>query len=83
MIYLIFTQAGFDDAKKSIVENNATVWINKGILSDAEIQALSTMSVNINILAKSIDPINEKEIFAAIESIEIDNPDTELLIEYQ
>lgn len=83
MIYLIFTQAGFDDAKKSIVENNTTAWINKGILSDAEIQALSSMSVNINILAKSIDPINEKEIIAAIESIETDNPDTELLVEYQ
>ncbi len=31
MIYLIFTQAGFDDAKKSVLEDNATVWINNDI----------------------------------------------------
>ncbi|MFW5446529.1 MAG: hypothetical protein ACKE8G_00190 [Methylophagaceae bacterium] len=82
MIYLIFTQAGFEDAKNSVLENNATLWINDGILSDEQLKALSTASVTVNILSTLIEPTNEKAIIAAIESIEIEHPDTELLVEY-
>ncbi|PHS25615.1 MAG: hypothetical protein COA83_05445 [Methylophaga sp.] len=82
MIYLIFTQAGFEDAKQSVLESTATLWLNNGILSEGEIQQLSALGIRINILAKSIDPTNEREIVTAIESIETAYPDTELFVEY-
>jgi hypothetical protein len=82
MIYLIFTQAGFEDAKESVLTNNATLWINDGILSDDQLKALSAAKITVNILEKPVDPANEKAIIAAIESIEIEHPDTELLVEY-
>ena len=82
MIYLIFTQAGFEDAKSSVLENNATLWINKDILSDQQIKILSTANITINTLATFVDPTNEKAIMAAIESIETEFPNAKLFVEY-
>lgn len=82
MIYLIFTQAGLEDAKQSVFEDKATFWLNSGILSDSEVQQLSALGISINILTEAVDPTNEKQIIAAIESIETECPDTELFVEY-
>ena len=82
MIYLIFTQAGFEDAEDSVLENNAILWINNGILSDQQIKALSTADITINTLTTFVDPTNEKAIMAAIESIETEFPNAKLFVEY-
>ncbi|MBL1321155.1 MAG: hypothetical protein COA63_008865 [Methylophaga sp.] len=82
MNYLIFTQAGFEDAQENVLENNATLWINDGILSDKQLKALSSADITINILPILVNPTHEKEIFAAIETIETEYPDTELFVEY-
>ena len=82
MIYLIFTQAGFEDAKSSVLENNATLWINNGILSDEQLKSLSMASITVNMLIPLVDPTNEKAIIAAIESIEKEHPNAKLFVEY-
>ena len=82
MIYLIFTQAGFEDAQESILANNAMLWINEGILLDKQTEILLKAGITVNIFNTLVDPTNEKAIIAAIESIEIAYPDTELFVEY-
>ncbi len=82
MIYLIFTEAGFEEAKESILQDKATLWINDGILSKTQQALLSTNEIAVTFLKSSVNPSNEKDIMAAIESIEIESPDTEMLVEY-
>jgi hypothetical protein len=82
MIYLIFTEAGFEEAKESILQDKATLWINDGILSKTQQALLSKNEIAVTVLKSSVNPSNEKDIMAAIESIEIEYPDTEILVEY-
>jgi hypothetical protein len=82
MIYLIFSQAGFEDAKQSVFENNATLWVNNDSLTDTQLAGLLAAGIVVNTFKKPVDPTNEKQIIAAIESIETESPDTELFVEY-
>ena len=88
MIYLIFTQAGFEDAQESVLANHATLWINQGVLLDKQTEILLKARITVNIFTTLVDPTNEKAIIAAIEGIEgiegieIEYPDTELFVEY-
>ncbi len=82
MIYLIFTEIGFEEAKENILQDKAALWVNDGILSKTQQTLLSENEIAVTILKSSVNPSNEKDIIAAIESIEIDYPDAEILVEY-
>ncbi len=82
MIYLIFTEVGFEEAKENILQDKAALWVNDGILSETQHTLLSENEIAVTILKSPVNPSNEKDIIAAIECIEIDYPDTEILVEY-
>ena len=82
MIYLIFTEVGFEEAKESILQNKAALWINRGILSEDQQTLLSENEIAVTILSILVKPSNEKDIIAAIESIEEECPNAEILVEY-
>ncbi len=82
MIYLIFTQDGFEQAKQNMIDRKAMLWINRAVLSDEQIVELSSAGIIVNLLEKSVNPANEKSIFTAIDLIEKECPDSELFVEY-
>lgn len=82
MIYLIFTQEGFAEAKGNILEINADLWINVDLLSPEQLAELSAGGISIYFLPEPINPKNEKAIVAALEYVEQQSPKKEILVEY-
>jgi len=82
MIYLIFTQEGFAEAKSDILKDKAELWINNDLLSVEQLAALKTYGISISFLPDLIDPNNEKAILAALEYVEKQSPKEEILVEY-
>jgi len=82
MIYLIFTQEGFAEAKSDILEDNAELWINNDLLSAEQLAELKTHGISISFLPNATDPNNEKAIIAALEYVEKQSPKEEILVEY-
>jgi hypothetical protein len=82
MIYLIFTQEGFAEAKNDILDDKAELWINNDLLSAEQLTELSTHDICVSFLPKSINPDDEKAIITALEYVETKSPKEEILVEY-
>jgi len=82
IIYLIFSQEGFAEAKPSILTDKAELWVNTGFLSDQQMVELRQAKVNFHVFPELVDGSNEKAILQALKPIEEQNSDAEILIEY-
>lgn len=82
MIYLIFTEQGFAEAKSDILEDKADIWINVDLLSPDQSAELTSHGINIYVLPTPINPNNEKAILSALEYVEKQSPKKEIFVEY-
>ena len=82
MIYLIFTQEGFAEAKSAILEDKADLWICVDMLSPEQLAELSASGISIYFLPDPVNPNNEKAIIAALDYVEQQSPKEEILVEY-
>jgi hypothetical protein len=82
MIYLIFTQEGFAEAKSDILQDKADLWINVDLLSPEQLAELSANGISIYFLPDHINPNNEKAILTALDYVEQQSPKKEILVEY-
>ncbi|OUR64637.1 hypothetical protein A9Q79_04875 [Methylophaga sp. 42_25_T18] len=82
MIYLIFTTEGFNEAKAIILEDEADLWVNDDVLSNAQRDELSAANINVNILPENANPKNEKSVLSALKHVEQQVPKTEIFVEY-
>jgi hypothetical protein len=82
MIYLIFTQEGFAEAKSDILQDKADLWINVDLLSPEQLAELSTNGISIYFLPDHINPNNEKAILTALDYVEQQSPKKEIFVEY-
>jgi hypothetical protein len=82
IIYLVFTQDGFEQAKPLLVNEQALLWINQDVLTQEQETELSKASISVNTLPKNADPSNEKSVLSALEYVEKQAPDAEILVEY-
>ncbi len=81
MIYLVFTQTGFEQAQQSVIDNKATLWINPSVLSESQLAELSNAGIMVKLQEQPVDPANDKAIFIIIDIIEKECPNTELFVE--
>jgi hypothetical protein len=82
MIYLIFTQQGFEEVKSIVLEDNATLWVNDDILSNEDLAELTTAGITIYTLTDKFNPSDEKSVLAALKHVEQNSPKTEIFVEY-
>ena len=82
MIYLIFTQQGFEEAKNLVLTDKATLWINDGILSNEDLAILTTAGITVHTLTEKTDPSDEKSVLAAVKHVEQHSPKAEIFVEY-
>jgi hypothetical protein len=82
MIYLIFTQEGFAEAKSDILQDKADLWINVDLLSPEQLAELSANGISIYFLPDHINPNNEKAILTALDYVEQQSPKKEIFVEY-
>ncbi len=81
-IYLIFSQEGFEEAKESILTDQAALWVNTDFLSDEQTSELKQAGINVQTFSEIVNGGNEKSIMQALKPIEEKNPKAEILIEY-
>ncbi|NOQ93625.1 MAG: hypothetical protein GQ547_03195 [Methylophaga sp.] len=82
IIYLIFSQEGFEEAKSSILADKATLWVNANFLSDEQNVELHQAGINVQTFLETVNGSNEKSILQALKPIEEEEPKAEILIEY-
>lgn len=82
MIYLIFTSEGFVEAKNDILERKAGLWINNALLSAEQLAELNAHDISISFLPNLIDASNEKAIIEALDYVETQSPEEDILVEY-
>lgn len=82
MIYLIFTQEGFAEAKSDLLEHKAELWTNVDLLSPEQLADLKAHHISLFYLPEPVDPKNEKAIMAAMEYVEKQSPKNEIFVEY-
>ena len=82
MIYLVFTEEGFEQAKPLLLEDNAILWINADILSEQQQAELNSAKIAINILPTNANASNEKSVLAALDYVERHAEKCEIFVEY-
>ena len=82
MIYLIFTQQGFEEAKDLVLTEKATLWVNDDILSNEDLAELTTAGISVHTLNDKIDASDEKSVLIALKHVEQNSPKTEIFVEY-
>ncbi len=83
MIYCVFTREGYEQVLPELQENDATLWINRGVLIIDEINVLKGKGVVVNELSKTYNPNKDSEICAAVDEVEKHcGDDEEMLVEY-
>lgn len=83
MIYLVFTQIGFDQIEATILQNKASLWVNDNVLTDDKLARLYSANITVHFLPHLIDPSDEKSVSSAIQHVEIKAPDgVEIFVEY-
>ncbi|MBE0438560.1 MAG: hypothetical protein IBX57_02160 [Gammaproteobacteria bacterium] len=82
MIYLVFTQEGFQQAKPLIFEDKATLWINADVLTNEQQTELIQANIDIYTLPDNADPGNEKSVLAALDHVEKSAAECDIFVEY-
>ena len=82
MIYLIFTQEGFEEAQSVLLAEKSTLWVNDDFLSEAQSSLLTQGGVEVNYFPQTVDTNNEKSILAALKDVEKSSPKAEIFVEY-
>lgn len=82
MIYLIFTAEGLAEAIDDIIVDKAMLWLNPDVLSEQQYAQLVNAKISINILQEAANPSNEKSVVQALEYVESETGNTDILVEY-
>jgi hypothetical protein len=83
MVFLILTKEGFKDLGRFLKENKHPIWVNQGVLSQAEIEDLRASGINLTDFTYHISIDDQKEINEAINTISEHHPGERIWIEYQ
>jgi hypothetical protein len=81
MVLFVLTRAGFDDMKPLISAHEASVWINGGVLSADEVNALWNEGLDLTPLSYQIDPYDRAGIVSELEMIQLHHPGHRIWIE--
>ena len=82
VIYFIFSHEAFEEEKASFIENSAFVWVNPDFFTQEQLAELKQAGLNIHCFEQQVNGSNDKSIISALEPIEKQFPDAEILVEY-
>jgi len=81
-IYIILTSEGFTAMKATIIEKKVTLWVNKRVLTNQQLEALKQSNTTIHLLPDHIDADNEKSVLTALKYVEQQSQQAEIFVEY-
>lgn len=82
MIYLIFTEQGFEEAKADILKSKATLWINPNTLTDLQTDELQQNQIDCTILPNYTKVNDERGVINALQYVEKQSQDKNILVEF-
>jgi len=82
VIYLIFSFEAFEETKETMLTDKAQLWVNADFFSTSQLGALEQQGLSIHLFSEHVNGSNDKSIIKALELIEKEYPDAEILVEY-
>jgi hypothetical protein len=83
MVIFVLTKVGFSDVSALAKEGNIPLWLNQGVLTQTEIDALRAIGLDVTDFTYKIDPKNEVQISEAIHTISEHHPGERIWVEFQ
>jgi hypothetical protein len=80
MVFFALTRSGYDDIKGCLSQQGAILWVNGGVLTASEIQALRDSGLEVSIFRERID-LNEAALDDAVSLVIDHHPDTTIWLE--
>lgn len=81
MVLIIFTREGLEALKSEISDDISAIWHNPQLLTETEIDQFKNQDINCVELPQMIDVENNKSTLWALEYVEKNSPDQEIMIE--
>lgn len=81
MVLIIFTREGLDAFKAEISDDISAIWHNPQLLTEAEQEQFQNQGINCIELPQMIDVDNNKSTLWALEYVEKNSDDQEIMIE--
>ena len=81
-VYLIFTNEGFAEMQSTFLEQEITLWVNKGVLSEEQLTELKQSNTTVYTLPDHIDASNERSVLSPVKHVEQQSPQAEIFVEY-
>jgi phosphatidate phosphatase APP1 len=82
MFFLILTRAGLEELKSNLGRVPSPLWINQGVLSEAEIAQLQALGEHVTHFIGPVDPENSLAVADAIEAIRTQYPGSRVWVEH-
>lgn len=82
MVLIIFTREGLEMFQAEVSEDISDIWHNPQLLTEAEIEQFQNQGIDCIELPQMIDVDNNKSTLWALEYVEKNSQDQEIMIEY-
>lgn len=82
MVLIIFTREGLEAFQAEISDDISALWHNPQLLTETEIDEFRNQRINCIELPQMIDVENNKSTLWALEYVEKNSQDQEIMIEY-
>ncbi|MDO8826922.1 hypothetical protein [Methylophaga sp.] len=81
MVLIIFTREGLEMFQAEVSEDISAIWHNPQLLTEAEIEQFQNQGIDCIELPQMIDVDNNKSTLWALEYVEKNSQDQEIMIE--
>lgn len=82
MLFLVLSQAGFDELKSIANPQQDHIWLNKGLFTASDISTYNDQGWNMKEFSETIKIDNEQSIVKAVKYLEKKFPQEDIEVEY-
>lgn len=82
MVYLVLTRSGYEELVRQLQRIPSPLWVNKDVLSQAELKSIRSSEVELSDFAYFITPSNIQEVEEAAYTVKEHHPNETVWVEY-
>lgn len=81
MVFLVFTRAGFEQAKRAVSGGQDAIWVNAGVLTEEETRAVRQLGISLTSFTTAIDRSDGERLKSELETIAEHHPGETIWVE--
>ena len=83
MVFFVLSRAGYDELESLVGSSPLPIWVNAGVLSAQEVDALRAKGVDLSCFSDVIDPLSTASICNSIAIISEHHPGQRIWVEHR